>query len=256
MSPFKRTARQQVVAAGISLGSENVTAGTATGRFLDLTDGTLVLVFNRHVLEGEVGRTKVLQPGPYDGGGPADQVGLVKRLVEWDRREKLPWWKRIICILFGWFLEEWCTGSKLPEHLDAGVSTFQPVDEKRTLAGGVYMDDGSLLRVKNTHPGDGIVGRKVWKAGRTTGITVGDVYDDKAVVKVWYGDRWRLYEDVIIVVGLARGGDSGSPVFLLAGEEPSEEDQLCGILFAGSDITYVACKYKYLEEDLRVRWQP
>jgi len=254
---FDRTARQLTLAAGISLGSENITAGTLTGKFEDMTDGQIVIVSNRHVLEGKVGKTAVLQPGPYDGGRkPGDQVGIVKRLVEWEKTEKMPWWKRIICILFGWFLEEWCIGTKLPNHLDAGVSTFQPTDTERILESGVYMEDGSIMKIRNTHSGDNIRGKKVWKAGRTTGITTGVVVDDSATVKVWYGDAWRLFDDVVIVEGLSRGGDSGSPVFLMNGDAPSENDAICGILFAGSDVSYVFCKYRYLVDELQVRWVP
>jgi len=254
---FDRTARQQTIAAGISVGSENITAGTVTGKFLDLTDGQIVVVSNRHVFEGTPAKTAVVQPGPYDGGRkPQDQIGVVKRLVEWEKREELPWWKKIICILLGWLLEEWCMGVKIPENLDAAVSTFQPTDTQRTLESGVYMDDGSIMKIKNTHPGDNILGKKVWKAGRTTGVTTGVVVDDEAMVKVWYGDKWRLYDDVVIVEGLSRGGDSGSPVFLMTGDTPSQNDAICGILFAGSDVTWVHCKYKYLEDTLKVRWQP
>ena len=143
---------------------------------------------------------------------------------------------------------------KKPNHLDAAVSTFKPTDSSRTLESGVYLDDGSILKIEKTHPGDGILGKKVWKAGRTTKITTGVVVDDHATVKVWYGDVWRTFEDVVLVDGSCRGGDSGSPVFLQKGEQPSEEDELCGILFAGSSRYWVHCKYKYLEKELKVRW--
>jgi len=254
---FDRTARHTRLAAGISVGSEEITAGTLTGKFLDLTDGTIVTVSNRHVYEGTPGETKILQPGKYDGGRkPDDVIGTLKRLCEWDSPEKMPWWKRIICTLFGWFLEEWCTPSKKPNRLDAGVASWEPSDPERTLESGVYLDDGSILKIKETHPGDGILGKTVWKSGRTTGITKGRVVDDTAKVKVWYGDRWRIFEDVVLVEGHCEGGDSGSPVFLMEGDAPSESDKFCGILFAGSARYWVHCKYKYLQSLLKVRWQP
>jgi hypothetical protein len=250
-----RTKRLNEVAGGISVGSTEITAGTVTGKFLDQTDGAVVLVSNRHVLEGKEGETKVVQPGVYDGGRTMnDVVGTVKRLVKWDQSKPLPWWKRILCILFGWFLEEWCIGEKLPNHLDAGVSTWDPYDPNRIFKSGVYMDDQSIMNISKTHSGDGIADSKVWKVGRTTGVTIGVVRDDSASVKVWYGDKWRVFEDVLVIEGLARGGDSGSPVFLMSGDSPSGEDAICGILFAGSDVSYVACKYKYLESELKVRW--
>ena len=254
---FDRKTRHNKLAAGISVGSEEITAGTLTGKFLDLTDGSIVTVSNRHVYEGTPGETKILQPGKYDGGTkPDDIIGILKRKVEWDKPEKMPWWKRIICMLFGWLLEEWCTPSKKPNHLDAAVASWEPADKLRTLESGVYLDDGSILKVKETCLGDGILGKTVWKCGRTTGITKGRVVDDKAKVKVWYGDAWRIFEDVVLVEGIARGGDSGSPVFLLTGDEPSDKDKLCGILFAGSTRYWVHCKYKYLFSELKVRWQP
>jgi len=253
---FDRTKRQTVVAAGISVGSENITAGTVTGAFIDLEDGKTVVVSNRHVLEGEVGKTAVLQPGPYDGGKkPSNVIGYVKKLVQWDVTE-MPWWKRIICFLFGWLLEEWCMPEKKPNTLDAGVATWQPTDESRKLESGVYMDDGSILKVKNAMPGDGITGRNVWKIGRTTGLSIGYVRDDSVMAKVWYGDRWRIFYDVVLVDGYARPGDSGSPVFLLSDNQPSENDAFVGLLFAGSSDFYLFCKNKYLERDLKVRWSP
>jgi len=250
-----RTQRMKVLRAGISIGSEEITAGTLTGRFIDLTDNTVVMVSNRHVFEGTEGKTKVVQPGVYDGGAvPGDVVGTVKRLAEWGRREELPFWKRVICFLFGWVLEEWCHRKTMPENLDAGVATWDPIDLNRQLGSGVYMDDQSVMLISKTHPGDSIVGKKVWKAGRTTGVNDGEVVDDKATVRVWYGDRWRTFTDVVVVRGIARGGDSGSPVFLMEGDTPSENDSICGILFAGSSEYWIFCKYKYLESELKVRW--
>ncbi|RLE47716.1 MAG: hypothetical protein DRJ31_08440 [Candidatus Methanomethylicota archaeon] len=254
---FSRTDRVSKLAGGISIGSEEITAGTLTGRFIDKTDGQIVLVSNWHVFEGKPGETKILQPGPYDGGSaPNDMVGILKRYVELDRRKKMPWWKRIICALFGWFLEEWCLGSKEPNHLDAACAEYVPATEDRSLLPGIYLDDGTRIVPQETVSGDGLDGKKVWKSGRTTGVTVGKVEVGSAKVKVWYGDRWVLFEDVVLVRGECKGGDSGSPVFLMIGDEPSENDKLCGILFAGSPGFFVFCKYKYLEDELKVSWAP
>lgn len=249
-----RTKRFETLAGGISIGSEIITAGTLSGVFVDKKDGKLVLVSNWHVFEGQPGKTKVLQPGPYDGGGKDDVVGVVKRFVELDKQGKLPWWKRIICFFFGWLLEEWCLGSKEPNRVDVACASFDPVDPNRKIEKGVYMDDGRILHPSGTHPGDEIVGKKVWKVGRTTGFGVGEVVADSAKLKVWYGDRWILFEDVVLVEGRCEGGDSGSPVFLMKGDQPSEDDQLVGLLFAGSSRYYVFCKYKNIVEELGVEW--
>jgi len=249
-----RTARFKTLAGGISIGSELITAGTLSGCFIDETDGTRVLVSNWHVFEGTPGETRVLQPGKYDGGGGKDTVGKVKRLVPVPPREKFPWWKKLICLLLGWLLEEWCTAGAEPAKADCACATFEPVDESRELVEGVYLDDGSIIHPKQDHPGDGIEGRTVWKSGRTTGITKGTVVADSAKVKVFYGDKWVIFEDVIVVQGEAKGGDSGSPVFLAKKPEPSEEDEFIGLLFAGSYNQFIVCKNKYIRQLLKVRW--
>jgi len=246
-----RTKRFEVLAGGISIGSERVTAGTLSGVFKDMTDGRDVLVSNWHVFEGQPKKTQILQPGPHDGGlVDTDRVGRLKRYVSL----KPSRWRVAICAILGSLLGEWCSAYR--NLVDAAVATFEPSDPRRKLVRGVYMDDGNILCPRGTHPGDGIIGRKVWKVGRTTGFGEGVVVSDNAVVKVWYGDQYILFQDQIIVKGKSEGGDSGSPVFLLSGDRPSENDQLVGLLFAGSDEYFVVCKYKHLQNLLKVNWQP
>ena len=249
-----RTKTFKVLAGGISIGSTEVTAGTLSGIFKD-KDGTDVLVSNWHVFKGKPNKTAILQPGRYDGGkDPEDRVGFLKRYVPLNGYKKLPWWKRLICILFGWLLEEWCMASEEPNYVDVACSSFDPVDKERTITKGVYLKEDKIIYPRKTNLGDGIVGRKVWKVGRTTNITIGKVVDDSATVKVWYGDRWIVFKDQILVEGIASGGDSGSPTFILNNSEPSEEDEFVGLLFAGSSKYFVVCKYKYIERLLEVRW--
>jgi hypothetical protein len=248
---MERTGRFGVLAGGISIGSEEVTAGTLSGLFKDLTDGSDVLVSNFHVFSGKPEKTLILQPGRHDGGkAPGDVVGVLKRYVPIDGHVALPWWLRVLAILFGWIFN---LGGG-PNYVDAAVAAFRPSDPSRTVTKGVYLEDGRIIFPRSTMTGDGIVGRKVWKAGRTTGITVGEVIDDSATVKVWFGDRWARFEDQILVQGHSQGGDSGSPTFVMLGDQPSEDDAFVGLLFAGGDNTWVVCKYKYILEMLKVRW--
>jgi hypothetical protein len=246
-----RKGRVSVLAGGVSIGSTKTTAGTLSGVFQDITDNTEVLVSNWHVFQGDLGKTAIVQPGPYDGGkDPHDRVGILKRYVP-----VMPsTLKAYICMIFGQLLRKWC--SEEYRLIDAAVATFQPSSSDRCLAKGVYMEDGSIMLPKGTHPGDGVVGRKVWKCGRTTGYTEGVIVNDNATVKVWYNDEYVVFTDQIVVKGQSQGGDSGSPVFLMNGDQPSENDQLVGLLFAGSDEYFIVCKYKHLEGLLKVRWNP
>lgn len=248
-----RIGRFTKLAGGISVGSEKVTAGTLTGAFIDLTDGKRVLVSNLHVFEGEPGRTVILQPGKYDGGSkPDDIIGVLKRYVPL-RDCRPPLWKRVLCILFGWMLGDWCLASSEPNLVDVACAEFWPY-RHRDLVNGVYLDDGSIIYPARTHPGDNIAGCRVWKSGRTTGVTVGTVVGDRVTLKVWYGDSYHVFADQILVEGKSDHGDSGSPVFLMTGDKPSKDDMLVGILFAGSGGFYVTCKWKWIRQLLNIEW--
>jgi hypothetical protein len=248
---MNRTERFGVLAGGISTGSEDVTAGTLSGLFKDLTDGSDVLVSNFHVFQGKPGKTLILQPGKYDGGkAPDDVIGVLKRYVPVDGHESLPWWLRVLAILFGWIFNP----GGGPNYVDAAVATLRLSDPSRTATKGVYLEDGRIIFPRSTMTGDGIAGRKVWKVGRTTGLTIGEVIDDSATVKVWYGDRWARFDDQILVRGESKGGDSGSPTFVMLGDQPSEDDAFVGLLFAGGDNNWVTCKYKHILELLKVKW--
>lgn len=243
---MNRTSRFSTLRGGISIGSENVTAGTLTGRFLDTKDNKIVMLSNWHVFEGAPSKTLILQPGQYDGGTVNDYVGVLKRYVKLNGEPSWPLWKKIICMLFGWFLEEYCYAGG-ENYIDGAIASFEPAKSDRMLKSGIYLDDGNILIPRNSHHGDGIANRKVYKVGRTTGLTYGTVKYDSSIVKVWYGDRIITFKDQLIIEGLARPGDSGSPVFLLSNSTPSEHDAFVGLLFAGSSEYYIASKYKYIE---------
>jgi len=242
-----RTARLSTLAGGISLGTMAGRAtGTLTGVFKDLNDGRDVLVSNRHVLIGNVGDA-VIQPGQADGGTGKDRVGAIKRYVG---IRMLTWWQELVYSIYRLFGIRRNWGN----HVDVACASIEAAD--RAISGGAYLDDGSIIHPRKTHPGDNIRGRSVWKSGRSTGVTYGVVIDDVATVKVYYDDdKAAIFEDVIVVQGRSAPGDSGSPVFLMASDKPSEDDEFCGILFAGSEGYYIACKYKWIQGLLNVSWQ-
>lgn len=89
---------------------------------------------------------------------------------------------------------------------------------------------------------DPIIGMKVTKAGRTTGITRGQIIDIHATLKV-YGytttkKGYAIFEDLIVIEpAMSSGGDSGS---LLV----NEKGRAVGLIFAGSKFITVACKIR------------
>ncbi|RLG90159.1 MAG: hypothetical protein DRO36_06555, partial [Candidatus Hecatellales archaeon] len=95
---------------------------------------------------------------------------------------------------------------------------------------------GIKLRRKGSHR----VGSRVKKAGATTGVTEGEIVDDhfSGWVEGRRGRAW--YEDVVLVRGFSKGGDSGSPVY-------DDEGSFYGLLFAGSETHFIYSKVENIE---------
>jgi len=109
----------------------------------------------------------------------------------------------------------------------------------------VFGDDGvytvSFEKV-DIEPGD-----RVRKTGRTTGTTYGLVDCTNASIKVYYGEKWAIFHDVISVLTekFCSGGDSGSLV--------DKDGKAVGLLFAGTEKGYgFVCRLPYVEEGVDV----
>ena len=193
-------ARERPLRPGLSIANANVTAGTL-GAFVTDADGTLYALSNWHVLAGSttaVAGDAILQPGPADGGTPADQVGTLDRVVPLA-----------------------ASGTNI---VDAALAllTEQQVDASYPIGA-----------VTTSAPVDG--GEQVGKVGRTTGITVGRVTAvELDGVRVNYGEELGdlTFDNQIEVTAsegaFSAGGDSGSLVY-------REDGVAVGLLFAGSE---------------------
>jgi len=98
-------------------------------------------------------------------------------------------------------------------------------------------------------------GDKVWKVGRTTGLTRGIIEDPSITVQVLYshGDV-KVFEDCTLTIpdGFPHwiaGGDSGSLVL-------TENNKIAGIAFAGSSTHGIECKAVHIESKLGVKFMP
>ena len=194
--------RTRPLVPGLSVAHAAVSAGTLGG-FVRL-DGRLAVLSNNHVLAagdaGVVGDA-VLQPGPADGGTPADRVATlaaVARLTDG------------------------------PNRVDAAVATL---DDGVTAEPGGF--PGGPLGA--TVP-DGVEvepDEVVEKVGRTTGHTRGRITAVEVDgVAVQYDDGVHVFDDQIEIEGLSgafsSGGDSGSVIWRSSDRAP------LALLFAGS----------------------
>ena len=205
MNPLQtsRTGRFRPAPGGCSIGHPKVSAGTL-GCAIKLK-GVKYVLSNNHVLAASASVQNprasigdhIYQPGVYDRGTEADTIG------------NLVW--------------------------------YQPFDEK-----GVNVIDAALCEPasqdllseeildvgKITGVGTAKIGDTVQKSGRTTAVTVSDVLDVNATVKVSYGIFILTMQNQIITNYMAKGGDSGSALLDM-------NRNLVGLLFAGSSYVTV-----------------
>jgi len=87
--------------------------------------------------------------------------------------------------------------------------------------------------------------REVFKSGRTTGITAGTIQDIRWNGYVDGSRGTAFYKDCVLVEGLAKGGDSGSPVYY----KTDIGLEFLGALFAGSKSHYIYCKVENIEAE-------
>jgi hypothetical protein len=103
------------------------------------------------------------------------------------------------------------------------------------------MEVGKIVGVKNP-----VLGMKIKKSGRTTGLTTGEITQVGATVKVQYGaGKIATFTDQFMAGPMCEGGDSGSAVLDM-------DNNLVGLLFAGSDTTMVAGRIENVFELLNI----
>jgi hypothetical protein len=203
-APVGLQQRVRPLRPGLSLAHPSVTAGTLGG-FVRL-GGRPAVLSNSHVLAAggaAAAGDPVLQPGPYDGGTPADRMGALAAFAPFvGGRSNLV--------------------DAAVAVLDAGVDVTPwdlpggPLTAAVVAAADVDLDD------------------PVEKIGRTTGHTRGRITAVEVDgVAVQYDDGVHTFDDQIEVEGLtgafSAGGDSGSVIWRSADRAP------LGLLFAGSE---------------------
>jgi len=200
---LERTGRFRPLKGGCSISHPLITAGTL-GCAIKL-GGVKYGLSNNHVLaaasSAQTPRARIgdpiYQPGVYDGGTEADTVGT------------LYWYKPF--------------DEKGVNVIDAAL--FKPASQD--LLSEEILDIGLIAGI-----GAAKEGGNVQKSGRTTGVTVSDVLDVNATVKVDYGIFGLTLSGQIITNYMADGGDSGSSLLDM-------DRNLVGLLFAGSSYVTV-----------------
>lgn len=233
-----RTDRWRPAPGGVSIGHRDITAGTL-GCLVRDGEGTYILS-NNHVLANSnagVPGDAILQPGPYDGGTPAnDTIAELTRFVPIIFLEPAP---PSDCTIGNGLaglanLLARATGSRTrlrAVRIEAGENLADAAIARPRNAGDIrpdILDIGVLSGVRQAE-----LGLAIRKSGRTTGMTTGEIQQVDVTVDVDYGGgRTARFVDQLVAGAMSQGGDSGSAVV-------DAGTNLVGLLFAGSQTTTI-----------------
>ena len=220
------TTRQRPAPMGFSVGHPSITAGSIGARVVN-GSGSVFVLSNNHVLANSNDASlgdPALQPGAYDGGTSADQIGT----------------------LYAFKPINFSGGSNT---IDAAIA----LSSIANLGNATPTDDGygtPAAALYGDANGDGmfddrnaLLGVNVEKFGRTTKLTHGQITGINATVSVCY-EVYIIFclksatftDQLIITPGtFSGGGDSGS---LIVSDNTGRNP--VGLLFAGSSTQTIA----------------
>lgn len=174
-SPYRRS---DPLVGGVSVGAEYFPSGTLGGIVRDRATRRLMLLSNWHVLVVQWGLCRgqrIYQPGRYDGGTDADEIGTLER-------------------------------DAMDSSLDAAVAVLNGRRQVSARQLGGRQVTGSRRPA---------IGMPVEKSGRTTGTTYGRITGMFGVQRLAYGWIERVIRDVVTIdpregAIVSSRGDSGS----------------------------------------------
>jgi hypothetical protein len=231
-----RTDRWRPARGGISLGHYQITAGTYGCTVRDKTSGVRLILSNNHVLANSNNANPgdpILQPGPADGGQPAqDTLAHLERFARIQFTEEpgscsiagnVAGIGNALARLLGSShrLQTIRANPQAVNLVDAAVA--RPINDSDVL--DEIIDLGTVTGTISA-----ALGMAVRKSGRSTATTSGQVSVLEATVSISYGaGRSATFEKQIVTTAMSQGGDSGSLLMESSGS------LAVGLLFGGSD---------------------
>ena len=231
-----RKSKWRPAPGGVSIGHYKITAGTLGCVVTEKGTGIHLILSNNHVLANSNNATlgdPIYQPGPADGGKPADTIGSLYNFIPIDFGEE----PGTDCPLAEMYLRfgNWLAGLTGSKHR-LSAKRYKQETANYVDAALAIPSDQSLIenRIIDAPKIEGheepVLGMAIAKSGRTTEYTVGNITMVHSTVKVDYGDgKIATLEDQIISGYMSAGGDSGSLMYNY------ETNKAVGLLFAGSN---------------------
>jgi hypothetical protein len=221
------TLRARPAPLGYSVGHPDITAGTIGARVIN-SSGNLFVLSNNHVLANSNDASlgdPTLQPGPYDGGTSADQIGTLSAFKPIDFSSSGS--NTIDAAIAA--SDALNVGSATPTDDGYGQPSSAIFGDANS--DGTFDDKTALLNVN------------VEKFGRTTKLTHGRITGINGTVSICYEVVFifctksaNFVDQLIIEPGtFSGGGDSGS---LIVSDDSNK--QPVALLFAGSSTQTIA----------------
>lgn len=253
----QRTERMRPAQPGVSIGHNQVSAGTFGAVVYDARSGEPLILSNNHVLantsDGRDERAQegdpILQPGRFDGGGPDDVIGHLTRfepihpLTEAPtcpiarRAERIG--NRLLHLVRGNYNLQFVRRADTSNLVDAAVA--RPTSPN--VINPEILGIGNVRGVEAPEPG-----MRVRKSGRTTGVNSGTIRTVSTTLDVHLGDAGiARFEDQVVTTAMAEPGDSGSAGI-------TEANRIFGLLFAGSDTATIYNRAEHVAELLGIRF--
>lgn len=232
------TQKMRPARPGVSLGHYQITAGTFG--CLVQRDGQVFILSNNHILANSNKAQQgdaILQPGPYDGGTAADQIGTLEQFVPVSLG--LPG-----CGCSPFALVSRLLGGAKARTNEPGSNTVDCAIA-RPLSADLVTPDVLNIGVP-TGVGTVTLGTQVQKSGRTTGFTTGEVTQLDLTVSVLYGTQVAVFTNQLMTNAKSEGGDSGSAVLDM-------DRRVVGLLFAGSTTSTVMNPIQFVLDALQVQ---
>lgn len=261
--PQSFTSRDRPASAGISCGQFDLGgAGTIGCLVNDLTDNSLCILSNNHVLAKENAAAigdNILQPGPVVDGGvnPDDAIAVLKRFVMINATGNVV--DAAIAQV-----------SKVGDVIDQMKNTLMDVPTPNHPAVGLLFAGGgnrtflnpidsvlNSLNIQFTHgPGATVlpqIDMHVEKVGRTTEYTTANIMEIDATITISYDFGNATFDHQIATAWLSCPGDSGSVV--CRGGDGGTKDGNCGCggtsatqSLLGRDLKQEVAAEKYFRE--------
>lgn len=243
---FEQQGRMRPARPGISIGHYLITAGTF-GCLVQKNNQVFILS-NNHVLansnDAQVG-DPIWQPGKYDGGTSADQIGTLEQFIPIGFPGTPTPPPTPGCSPLAAIMKLFNPGSAPVVQInEPGNNTVDCAIARPTTPDLVTPD---ILNIGiPTGVGTATLGTQLQKMGRTTGYTTGQIIQIDVTVSVDYGGKIATFKNQLMAGAMSAGGDSGSAVLDM-------QKRVVGLLYAGSDTTTILNPIQFVLDALQVQ---